>query len=152
MRRILLLTLTTLSIAAGAMLGPSSALATDPTCTIHDLRITEWGIQDDHVNTSWDFKCGGATNSRWYVALSLQHQDSAGYWHTYDCENGNPCSVLRPGGVSGDYGGGEEHSGTNQWNPTTNIDCDTIRFHGQVTFTGQGFQNWNSLTIHIGGC
>ena len=127
MKRVILITLTTLSIAAGAMLAPTAAFAT-PTCTIHDLQITAWGIADDHVDTSWDLKCGGATNSPWDVGLYLQYQQADGSWHTYGCSNGNLCETQRP--IDGsEYGGGSRHSGTNTWNPATNIDCDTIRFH-----------------------
>jgi hypothetical protein len=159
-RRAILIVLTTVSLAAGALFGPAAASASSPTCSIHDIRITEWGIADDHVGTSWDLKCGGATNTSWYVLLRLQYQQADGSWHTYGCSNGNLCQVYRPGDggqVLGIYGGGDEHSGTNTWNPSTNIDCDTIRFHATVDFPAQGGQpgsaiNYNSLTVHIGGC
>lgn len=95
-------------------------------------------------------KCGGNLNVDYVVYLQMQYQQADGSWHTYGCSNGDLCEATRP--TSGYYVAGSEHSGTNTWNPGTNIDCDTIRFHAHVVFLYVNTANFNSLTIHIGGC
>jgi hypothetical protein len=91
MKRLILLALTTLSIAAGTMLSPATSLAADSTCSMHILKATSWSVQSDQFNDSWDFQCGGSNNESWDVGIYLQWRDSNATWHTFDCDNGNPC-------------------------------------------------------------
>lgn len=156
-RRLILTTLTTISIAAGAMLAPaSSSAAVDPTCATHYLAVASWSVSSDSATTLWDLKCGGATNSPWNVRLSFQFRDNSGFWHTYDC-GANLCYVDRPT-TRNNYDGGEEASGQLTWNVAGQIDCDYVRFHALVifpaTYSGQGSssRNFNSNTYHIGSC
>ena len=150
-----LLILFTIIAAALAMFTPGAAFAADPSCSIHTTDITAWSIQDDHVDTIWDFQCGGALNWDYWLQESLQWQDSGGSWHTFDCANGNPCRVNRPS--TGLYNGGSRHNGTNTWNTAGQLDCHTIRYHVTAFFpgsngSGSDFDNFNSTTRQIGGC
>jgi hypothetical protein len=148
MKRLILLALTTLSIAAGTMLSPATSLAADSTCSMHILKATSWSVQSDQFNDSWDFQCGGSNNESWDVGIYLQWRDSNATWHTFDCDNGNPCYAVR-----GPFAGGSERAGTNSWNVAGQLNCLTVRVHAVVVFLGSSPNvAYNSLTYQIGGC
>lgn len=138
----------TLTLTAAAA---PSALAADPSCSIHQENVVSWDVQRDVVNTSWDFKCGGAFNDDWYLRVYLQYRDASGFWHTYPCDAMPDCSRLKPSS-GGTFGAGEEHMGTDTWNVATNINCDYLRFHVVQVFANIGTNNYNTITYHIGGC
>lgn len=137
-------------LSIGTISAPT-ALA-DGTCTIHSAPVSSWSIQGDWVTSHWDFKCGGAGNYNWYVQIGLQWRDSSGSWHWYTLNDGQNANFYYPGGshtFSGSFSGGDEHTGNTTFNVGSNIDCDFLRVHADVTFLNSNYVLYND-TQQIG--
>ncbi len=143
-----------LTAACAYLAAPASALAANSTCTTHDLALTDWSVQLNHINTSWDFKCGGANNEDYHLILYLQKKLSDGTWATSTCTAlTHPYCVADRPDPGSSYNGGTEHSGTNSWNPLPDIACHQWRLHADVLFAGSSPDiAYNSLAYSIGGC
>lgn len=132
----------------GSAVVPSSALAANSTCTTHQLSITDYAAGAGTVDYHWDFKCGGANNEDYQVDFRFQWKDGGGAWHTFDCDNGLPCLLGRPG-LLAYYNGGTEHAGNETFSTVGTFNCATIRVHATVIFADFSPDiNVNSQTIN----
>ena len=151
MIRPLRITIATLGVFFGMLVGSGHALAANSTCGKHAAPITHWSIQADYVGGTWDFQCGGANNESYQVELSLQWNSPSG-WVVPICDNGGLCISLKPS--SGWFAGGFETQGDWLFNVNSvQVDCKMWRMHSRVIFHGTSPDIiYNSATVQTGGC
>jgi len=153
-RRLLLLATTVALLAPFAFTTPPAQASA--TCTLHDVSIDWWSINNQQINGSTHFKCGGSqsgNNGDYYIHYYLQFSNNGNApWTEAGCQNGSRCESVKPS--SGLYNGGQDYP-TNFWTFNVNggISCLWWRIHVVVVFPniGQVGPNYNDTQL-IGGC
>ena len=128
--------LLTLALAAAALLSVPSTAQAAATCTIHNGALYKWSEQNDWVGYNADFKCGGATNTRFRVKVTLQVNfgtDQDPSWLEGQCDAG-ACHTTKPSTSTWFPAGTEQAWGDGKFNYAGEIDGWEMRMRYDVIF------------------
>jgi hypothetical protein len=84
-----------LAVVAFMCVGASPALASNSTCTNHNVAAQGFG-GSDQIYLGGDFQCGGANNEDYSVVETPQYKSHTGAWHDALCISQVPCARAYP--------------------------------------------------------